>query len=74
MVPPPRIRDVSEESAPSGNAGRAHVHPGIRSDHSTIGVIDREDRVDLRSEIAAKIEGKVGAPADRAATVADRVI
>src|SRR5262249_39588791 len=69
------VKDVSRESASSGNAGRAHVHPGIRSDHSTStsGVIDREVRVAAGSEIATEIEGKVGGPDDATASPVEDV-
>src|SRR5204862_4086180 len=65
---PADIKDVSEESASSGKAGRAHVNPGIHSDHSKIGVIDREVRVAAGSEIgesAAHVKSEIGARINR---------
>ena len=44
------------------------------SDHSTIGVIDREARVALRGQLAAEIKREIGASTDGATTVVDHGI
>ena len=72
MVPALLLFISADKTEARRNARRAHVNPSIRSDHSTIGVSDREARVALRGQLAAEIKREIGASTDAATTVVDQ--